>query len=159
MKPASANAKTQIFLSDLSLNMSPSCMNWSTCTAMKQLVQTIMLSLAHWMSGLGRSEMLQWADTSKSWFSCHPPNELLNQFWHRAVIVLCHWKVYRGIKTIRTRWDEAWNFMTHFFPHVLRVRCKGYNRVKIQRNVSDTKWLMTVSSVIKSVRNHTDKMK
>lgn len=125
MKPASANAKTLIFLSDLSLNMSPSCMNWSTCTAMKQLVQTILLSLAHWMSGLGQSEMLQWADTSKSWFSCHPPNELLNQFWHRAVIVLCHWKVYRGIKTIRTRWDEAWNFMTHFFPPCFKSSLQG----------------------------------
>lgn len=41
-----------------------------------------------------------------------PPNELLNQLWQRAVILLCHRRLCWGGKTIRTRWDGAWNFTT-----------------------------------------------
>lgn len=62
-----------------------------------------------------------------------PPNEQLNQFWHRAVIMPCHWKVYSEIKPIITRWNKAWNFMTHFFLPGFRIfTIWGPKRVKIK---------------------------
>lgn len=70
-----------------------------------------------------------------------PPNEQLNQLWQGAVIVLCHWKVYRLIKPSEQdemRHEISWH-QPVFLSFSLFLR-NHHTRVEIKRNVQED-WL------------------
>lgn len=50
-----------------------------------------------------------------------PTNEQLNQFWHWAVIMPCHWKVYNNNKTHQNKVKQSMKFHDPFLLLVLGV--------------------------------------